>query len=55
MGTFSEMADLLEERQNGTWRLEKFTVERNNLAAMIQGVTPGTYIKLTQLYRTSQK
>lgn len=41
------MADLLEERQNGAWKLEKFTIERNNLAAMIQGVTPGIYIKLT--------
>lgn len=47
MGTFCKMADLLEERQNGAWKLEKFTIERNNLAAMIQGVTPGTYVKLT--------
>ena len=41
------MADLLDERQNGAWKLKKFTIESNNLAAMIQGVTPGTYIKLT--------
>ena len=41
------MADLLNERQNGAWKLEKFTIERNNLAAMIQGVTPGIYMKLT--------
>lgn len=47
MGTFCKMADLMEEKQNGAWKLEKFTIERNNLAAMIQGVTPGTYIKLT--------
>lgn len=46
MGVFMNMAELLEERQNGAWKLEKFTVERNNLAAMIQGVTPGTYIRL---------
>lgn len=44
---FCKMADLLNERQNGAWKLEKFTIERNNLAAMIQGVTPGTYMKLT--------
>lgn len=47
MGIFCKMAGLLEERQNGAWKLEKFTIERNNLAAMIQGVIPGTYIKLT--------
>lgn len=47
MGIFCKMADLLEERQNGAWKLEKFTIERNNLAAMIQEVMPGTYIKLT--------
>ena len=47
VGTFCKMADLLEERQNGTWKLEKFTIERDNLAAIIQGVTPGTYVKLS--------
>lgn len=47
MGTFCKMSNLLEERQIGAWKLEKFTIERNNLAAMIQGVTPGSYIKLT--------
>lgn len=47
MGIFCKMADLLEERRNGAWKLEKFTIERNNLAAMMQGVTPGTYVKLS--------
>lgn len=41
------MADLLEERQIDSWKLEKFTIERNNFAAMIQGVTSGTYIRFT--------
>lgn len=45
MGVFNNMAELLEDKQIGNWKLEKFTVDRNNLAAMIQGITPGTYVK----------
>lgn len=47
MRTFCKMADLLEERQNGAWKIEKFRIERNNLVAMMQGVTLGTYVKLS--------
>lgn len=41
------MADLLEEKQIGSWKLEKFTIDKNSLSTMIQGITPGTYIKLS--------
>lgn len=47
MGMYFEMADLLEDRQIGDWKLEKFTIESNNLMARMQGITPGTYVRLT--------
>lgn len=47
MGMYMEMADLLEDRQIGDWKLEKFTIESNNLMARMQGITPGTYVRLT--------
>lgn len=47
MGMYFEMAELLEDRQVGDWKLEKFTIESNNLMARMQGITPGTYVRLT--------
>lgn len=47
MGMYMEMADLLEDRQIGDWKLEKFTIESNNLMARMQGITTGTYVRLT--------
>lgn len=47
MGMYLEMADLLEDRQIGDWKIEKFTIESNNLMARMQGITPGTYVRLT--------
>lgn len=46
MSIFYNMSELLDEKTIGNWKLEKFTIERGNLAAMIQGITPGTYIML---------
>ena len=46
MGAFYKMADLLEERQIDSWKLEKFTIDRNNFRAMIEGISPGTYVRL---------
>lgn len=47
MGTFYNMADLLEDREEGKWKLQRFTVERGNFFAMKDGITPGTYMRLT--------
>ncbi len=47
MGMYLEMADLLEDRQIGDWKLEKFTIDSNNLMARLQGITSGTYVRLT--------
>lgn len=47
MGMYLEMANLLQDRQIGDWKLEKFTIEKNNLRAMSQGIAVGTYVKLT--------
>lgn len=46
MGMFLNMADLLEDRQVGDWKLEKFTIDGNNFAAIMQGITPGSYVRL---------
>lgn len=46
MGMFLNMADILEDRQIGDWKLEKFTIDSNNFAAIVQGITPGSYIRL---------
>ena len=41
------MSELLEERENNGWKLEKFEIKQNNFRAMLDGITPGTYIRLT--------
>lgn len=46
MGMFLNMAKLLEERQIGDWKLEHFTVDSKNWRARIDGITPGTYVRL---------
>lgn len=46
MGMFLDMAELLEDRQIGDWKLDRFTIDRNNFSAMREGITPGTYIRL---------
>lgn len=46
MGMYYKMSDLLEERQIGDWKLEKFTIDSNNFAAKVQGITPVSYIRL---------
>lgn len=43
---FYNMADLLENRQEGNWKLEKFIIEPNNFGAIMRGIQPGTYIRL---------
>lgn len=47
MDMYCKMADLLEERQIGSWKLDKFTIDENNIVARLQGITPDTYVRLT--------
>lgn len=46
MGMYFNMSELLEDRQIGDWKLEKFSIDRNNFSAMISGISPGTYVRL---------
>ena len=40
------MSELLEERELNDWKLQKFEINDNNIRAMLEGVTPGKYIRL---------
>lgn len=47
MGMYYDMAELLEDRQIGEWKLEHFTVDdHRNWQARLEGITPGTYVRL---------
>lgn len=43
---YSKMADFLEDREGGDWKLEKFVIDNDNFMARIQGIMPGTYVRL---------
>jgi hypothetical protein len=43
---FQAMHEILNENRIGEYRLEKYTIEEGNLAAMMQGVPIGKYIRL---------
>ena len=44
---YKNMPELLEERENNGWKLEKFEIKQGNFRAMVDGIMPGTYIRLT--------
>ena len=44
---YKNMIELLEERENNGWKLEKFEIKQGNFRAMIDGIMPGKYIRLT--------
>lgn len=44
---YKNMPELLEERENNGWKLEKFEIKQGNFRAMLDGIMPGTYIRLT--------
>lgn len=44
---YKNMSELLEERENNGWKLEKFEIKQSNFRAMLDGITPGIYIRLT--------
>lgn len=46
MQMFYNMADLLEDRENGDWKLQRFTIDKNNFRAMMEGISSGTYVRL---------
>lgn len=46
MSMYLEMSELLEDRQVGDWKLERFFIDKNNFSAMISGISPGTYVRL---------
>lgn len=41
---YKNMPELLEERENNGWKLEKFEIKQGNFRAMVDGIMPGTYI-----------
>ena len=44
---YKNMPELLEERENNGWELEKFEIKQGDFRAMLDGIMPGTYIRLT--------
>lgn len=44
---YKDMTQLLSPVSIGDFKLEKFTIEKNNLAATIYGIIPGEYVRLT--------
>lgn len=46
MSLFKDMCKLLEEKQIGVAKLEKYTVEQGNFMAAISGVSAGNYVRL---------
>ena len=46
MSMYLEMSELLEDRQIGDWKLERFFIDKNNFSAIISGISPGTYVRL---------
>lgn len=43
---YKNMSELLEERENNGWKLEKFEIKQDNIRARFDGITPGKYIEL---------
>jgi spermidine synthase len=47
---YQAMHEILNEGRVGEFKLEKYTIEEKNLAAMFQGIPKGDYIKLCNNY-----
>ena len=43
---FKDMTTLLEDREEGFFKLDRFTVGDNDFGAMVSGVSKGTYMRL---------
>jgi hypothetical protein len=44
---YENMSDILHERKVGDYLLEKFTIGQEDLYAIVRGILPGNYIRLT--------
>lgn len=45
---YKNMSEILKDGEVGEFKLEHFEIKHQNCYAMINGITPGTYVKLTQ-------
>lgn len=43
---YLDMAELLEDREIDNWRLNHFTITEKDWRAKIEGISPGTYVRL---------
>lgn len=43
---YLDMAELLEDREIDNWRLDHFTITEKDWRAKIEGISPGTYVRL---------
>jgi len=43
---YKDMAGLIKDREIGDWNLTHFTIDPDNLGAKMQGIAPGTYVRL---------
>lgn len=43
---YKNMCELLEEKELNGWKLEKFEIDSHDTRAMLNGIMPGTYIRL---------
>ena len=45
---YKNMSEILKDGEVGDFKLEHFEIKHQNCYAMINGITHGTYVKLTQ-------
>lgn len=43
---YKNMTELLDEKEINGWKLKKFEITRKNCRAILDGILPGTYIRL---------
>ena len=41
---YKNMSELLEERENNGWKLEKVEIKQGNFRAMLDGIMPGNIL-----------
>lgn len=44
---YEQMCDILEERELGGYRLEHFEIKSGDWSAILRGIAPGKYVRLT--------
>ena len=43
---YLDMANLLEDKKVGDWELDHFTIGERDIIGLVQGISPGTYVRL---------